>query len=91
MCWRVLPFLQVPTDELSAARAAYLVKHPQAGMWIDFSDFAMYRMEIVDVYYVGGFGNEHYIGWIAPSEYLSHNVTVTTKLQSVIELKPHVD
>lgn len=61
----------VPEDELEAARATYLKKHPKAAAWITFSDFTLYRMNIEDVYCVGGFGNNHYIGWIAPEQYLS--------------------
>ena len=33
---------------------------------MDFEDFAFYRMEVVDVYYVGGFG---VMGWVPASEY----------------------
>ncbi|CAE7811675.1 CREG1 [Symbiodinium microadriaticum] len=61
----------VPADELEAARATYLKKHPKSAAWISFSDFTLYRMNIEDVYCVGGFGNSHYIGWIAPEQYLS--------------------
>jgi len=61
----------VPEEELEAAKATYLKKHPSSKAWINFSDFAMYRMVIEDVYVVGGFGNEHYIGWISPEQYLS--------------------
>src|ERR1019366_8592825 len=34
--------------------------------WVDFEDFSFYRMEMVDVYYVGGFG---VMGWVTASEY----------------------
>jgi putative heme iron utilization protein len=37
---------------------------------VDFDDFSFYRMEVVDVYYVGGFG---VMGWVAASEYGSAN------------------
>jgi putative heme iron utilization protein len=33
---------------------------------VDFEDFSFYRMEVVDVYYVGGFG---VMGWVSASEY----------------------
>src|SRR5205085_3976953 len=32
----------------------------------DFEDFSFYRMNVVDVYYVGGFG---VMGWVSDSEY----------------------
>jgi heme oxygenase (biliverdin-IX-beta and delta-forming) len=37
------------------ARAAYLARHPNAGYWVDFKDFAFYRLGVEDVYVVGGF------------------------------------
>jgi putative heme iron utilization protein len=33
---------------------------------VDFDDFCLYRIDVVDVYYVGGFG---VMGWVAASEY----------------------
>jgi hypothetical protein len=33
---------------------------------VDFEDFSFYRMEVVDVYFVGGFG---VMGWVAASEF----------------------
>jgi heme iron utilization protein len=34
--------------------------------WVDFEDFSFYRMNMVDVYYVGGFG---VMGWVSSSDY----------------------
>jgi len=39
----------------ATARAAYLARHPNAAYWVDFGDFAFYRLEVEDVYVVGGF------------------------------------
>ena len=61
----------VPEDELEQAKQTYLAKHPNSKAWINFSDFTMYRMLVEDVYVVGGFGNDHYIGWISAEQYLS--------------------
>jgi putative heme iron utilization protein len=33
---------------------------------VDFEDFSFYRLDVLDVYYVGGFG---VMGWITASEY----------------------
>lgn len=65
----------VPDDELAAARAAYLRKHPESAAWIGFADFGLYRLVVKDVYVVGGFGNTHYIGWVGADQYLAHNAT----------------
>jgi hypothetical protein len=52
--------------ELAQARALYLGRYENSKYWVDYEDFSFYRMEIVDVYYVGGFG---VMGWVAASEY----------------------
>jgi len=56
----------------AAAEAAYLLKHPMAAEWIGFEDFQLYVMDVEDVYWVGGFGDGHYIGWVAATEFLAH-------------------
>lgn len=47
-------------------RERYLARHPQAEQWADFGDFAFYRMEVADVYFVGGFGD---MGWAGGADY----------------------
>lgn len=56
----------VEQPELARARKLYLASYANSQYWVDFEDFGFYRMEIVDVYYVGGFG---VMGWISASEY----------------------
>ena len=41
-------------------------RYANSKYWVDFEDFSFYRMEVVDVYYVGGFG---VMGWVSASEY----------------------
>ncbi|MGA8150088.1 MAG: DUF2470 domain-containing protein [Terriglobales bacterium] len=50
----------MPSPEIPEARKFYLERHPNSKYWVDFEDFSFYRMEVVDVYYVGGFG---VMGW----------------------------
>jgi len=57
---------RVPAADLDAARAAYLARHPNAVHWVDFGDFAFWRIELIDVYWVGGFGA---MDWLAPAAY----------------------
>jgi heme iron utilization protein len=52
--------------DVAEARRLYLELHPNSKYWVDFDDFAFFRMGVVDVYYVGGFG---VMGWIAAAEY----------------------
>jgi putative heme iron utilization protein len=58
--------LPVPAAEVAQSRNLYLSRHPNSKYWVDFDDFSFYRMEVVDVYYVGGFG---VMGWVPASEY----------------------
>jgi hypothetical protein len=58
--------LPVPEPELAEARKLYLQRHANSKYWVDFEDFSFYRMDVVDVYYVGGFG---VMGWVSPSDY----------------------
>lgn len=57
---------EVPLEEREAARELYLAVHPNARYWVDFGDFAFFRMEVVDLYFVGGFG---VMGWVEAPEY----------------------
>jgi heme iron utilization protein len=47
--------------EAEEARSGYLTAHPEAQEWADFGDFAFYRLEPEDAYYIGGFG---VMGWV---------------------------
>jgi heme oxygenase (biliverdin-IX-beta and delta-forming) len=58
--------LPVENAELAEARKLYLDRHANSKYWVDFEDFSFYRMNVVDVYYVGGFG---VMGWVSASEY----------------------
>jgi len=48
------------------ARKVYLARHANSKYWVDFEDFSFYCMDVVDVYYVGGFG---VMGWVSADEY----------------------
>jgi len=58
--------LVVGEPELAAVRKLYLASYANSKYWVDYEDFSFYRMEVADVYYVGGFG---VMGWIPASEY----------------------
>jgi len=46
---------RVSAAAVPASRALYLARHPRAAAWIDFEDFAFWRLEVIDLYWVGGF------------------------------------
>jgi putative heme iron utilization protein len=58
--------LLIPESEVAAARELYLARYANSRYWVDFEDFSFYRMDVLDVYYVGGFG---VMGWVTASEY----------------------
>src|SRR5712691_1519960 len=58
--------LPIPESEVPEARKLYLQRYANSKYWVDFEDFSFYRMDVVDVYYVGGFG---VMGWVSASEY----------------------
>ena len=58
---------KIPEEERPSVRETYLASYENAKYWVDFDDFALYRMEVVDVYFVGGFG---VMGWVKAEDYL---------------------
>ena len=58
--------LSIPELEVADARQLYLERYANSKYWVDFEDFSFYGMDVVDVYYVGGFG---VMGWVAASDY----------------------
>ncbi|HEY6413536.1 MAG TPA: DUF2470 domain-containing protein [Edaphobacter sp.] len=56
----------VPESGVASAREIYVAKHENSRYWIDFADFGFYRLEPVDIYYVGGFG---VMGWVETRDY----------------------
>lgn len=63
--------LSISEAEVAEARRVYIERHEGSKYWMDYKDFSFYRMNIVDVYYVGGFG---VMGWISASEYYGSEV-----------------
>ncbi len=57
---------RIPEPELADARAVYVTGYPDSKYWVDFEDFFFYRLDVVDIYYIGGFG---VMGWVAASDY----------------------
>jgi heme oxygenase (biliverdin-IX-beta and delta-forming) len=56
----------ITEEERPESRRLYLERHENSKYWVDFDDFAFFAMDVVDVYYVGGFG---VMGWVAATEY----------------------
>lgn len=48
--------------------ASYLERNPAAKNWIHYGDFRFFQLQLMDVYFVGGFG---VMGWIDAEEFKS--------------------
>lgn len=58
--------LSVREDEAAEARERYLSRYANSRSWVDFKDFGFYRLQPLDIYYVGGFG---VMGWVTAEDY----------------------
>lgn len=58
----------VPAADLAVARDQYLATHESSRYWVDFADFSFFRLEPVDLYFVGGFG---VMGWTSAEDFRS--------------------
>src|SRR2546421_10016489 len=45
---------RVPDPDAAAARERYLARHERARYWADFEDFGLWRLDVADLYYIGG-------------------------------------
>jgi hypothetical protein len=58
--------VRLPTADVAGARTAYLARHENARYWVDFEDFGFWRLEVSDVYFVGGFAA---MDWVEAGPY----------------------
>ncbi len=56
----------VPERDRAAVRETYLARHENSRYWVDFADFSFFRLQPIDLYYVGGFG---VMGWVEARDY----------------------
>lgn len=64
----VVPVLE---EDLADARERYLARFENSRSWVDFKDFGFYRLQPLDIYYVGGFG---VMGWVSTEDYSAAEV-----------------
>jgi len=60
------PCTRVPEAETSAVRETFLAQQPSSSYYVDFKDFAFYRLEPTSLRYVGGFGR---MSWVTADDY----------------------
>jgi putative heme iron utilization protein len=56
---------EVPAAEV---RDLYLSRYENAKYWKEYTDFAYHRLEVSNVYFIGGFG---VMGWVPAEDYTS--------------------
>lgn len=56
----------VGENENASVREIYLSRHENSRYWADFPDFGFFRLQPIDLYYVGGFG---VMGWVEAKDY----------------------
>src|SRR3984885_8082820 len=56
----------VPEQDAASVREQYLARHENSRYWVDFTDFSFFRLQPIDLYYVGGFG---VMGWVEARDY----------------------
>jgi len=56
----------ISDNDVAEAREKYLSRHENSRYWVDFSDFGFFRLQPIDIYYVGGFG---VMGWVEARDY----------------------
>ena len=52
--------------DVAPARQAYLARHQRASYWVDFDDFSFWRLDVKDLYFVGGFAA---MDWVTADDY----------------------
>ena len=66
---------KVPESDLESARGTYLARHENAKYYVDFKDFSFWRLDVIDLYFVGGFG---VMGWMTSVDRLGFYVRLKT-------------
>jgi putative heme iron utilization protein len=56
----------VSENDVAGVRESYLARHENSRYWVDFPDFSFFRLQPIDLYYVGGFG---VMGWVEAHDY----------------------
>jgi putative heme iron utilization protein len=57
---------RVPDADAASARERYLARHERARSWADFEDFGLWRLDVADLYHVGGFAA---MDWVTAADY----------------------
>ncbi|SNB60860.1 hypothetical protein SAMN07250955_10276 [Arboricoccus pini] len=76
-----------PIDDPAAARR-YLARHPDAGIYAGFKDFAFYRLEPDRAHTIAGFGK---IEWHAATDFILDNSVAATLDEAESDIVDHMN
>ncbi len=85
---RVSVFGAVEKAESDQSRSRFLARHPNAEMYVDFSDFAFCRLRLEGAHFVGGFGR---IYDFEPGELLTELKGAETLVAAEAEIVEHMN
>jgi putative heme iron utilization protein len=85
---RVMLMGEVAEEARSSARATYLRRHPEAEQFVDFADFAFYRININRAHLVAGFGR---IVDLGPKDILTDVSDAAALLEAQAEAIAHMN
>ncbi|KAJ3048416.1 hypothetical protein HK102_012698, partial [Quaeritorhiza haematococci] len=82
--WRVMLMGKlrkvVGGEEVTRARTCFQSQHPDASKWDEAHNFEFWTMTVETVRWIGGFGDEHYVGWLRTEEYLNASPSSTSEV-----------
>ncbi|MGI9383582.1 MAG: HugZ family protein [Methyloligellaceae bacterium] len=85
---RVSVFGRAEGTDDKTARRRFLARHPSAELYVDFSDFAFYRLAIQGAHYVGGFGRIHDL---TPEDLLTETAGAETLIAAEDDIVAHMN
>ncbi len=85
---RVTLIGRMVTESAEAARRRFLARHPSAETYVDFADFAFYRLDVERAHYVGGFGR---IVELPAAEVLTSTESAEALLAAEAEIVAHMN
>jgi putative heme iron utilization protein len=58
---------QIPAEDRETVKEVFLSKHPSAKFYVDFKDFAFFKLEVAAARYIGGFGR---MSWLETADWV---------------------
>jgi putative heme iron utilization protein len=58
----------IQDEDRESAKALFLAKHPRASFYVDFKDFAFFKLQVQAARYIGGFGR---MSWLEPLDWVA--------------------